>query len=95
LTVLAGLGKQHLKQDRVEKAREVLANAESILREASATIDLAKLLLTRAELECRMGDTAAAAATLGEAEAIAEKVGANAQSELGRKIAKLREGIPA
>jgi tetratricopeptide (TPR) repeat protein len=90
---LAGLGKQHLDQDRLEMARDALTSGEAALREVSAPAELAKLLITRAELECRIGDTATAAATLSEVEGLAEEVGTTAHSKLGRKIAQLREGV--
>jgi tetratricopeptide (TPR) repeat protein len=90
---LDGLGKQHLDQDRLEMARDALTSGEAALREVSAPAELANLLITRAELECRIGDAATAATTLSEAEVLAKAVGASADSGLGCKIAKLREGI--
>jgi hypothetical protein len=51
------------------------------------------LLCVRAELEHRVGEIAAAHATMDEAEAIAGRVGAGEGSELGRKIAKLHQAF--
>ncbi len=53
--------------------------------------ELVKLLAARAGLEHRTGDRAAASATLREAEALAAQIGAAGDSELGQKLAALRQ----
>ena len=88
---LAALGTLHLRQGRLEEAQEALDQGEAVVRRVGGSLELGMLLCARAELEQRIGDIGAARATLGEAEAIAVRVGAGQGSELGRKLAKLRQ----
>jgi serine/threonine protein kinase/predicted ATPase/Tfp pilus assembly protein PilF len=88
---LAALGTVHLRQGRLLEARAALNQGEAVVRSAGGTFELGLLLCARAELEHRSGDIAAARATLSEAEAIAVAVGAGQGSEIGRKLAQLRQ----
>jgi predicted ATPase/Flp pilus assembly protein TadD len=90
---LAALGSLHLRQGRLEDARETLRQGEAVLRAAGAQFELGLLLCTRAELEHRSGAPAAARAAIGEVESIAAGIGASPDSELGRKLAGLRDAI--
>jgi tetratricopeptide (TPR) repeat protein len=90
---LSALGSLHLRQGRLEEARESLRQGEAAIRAAGGQLELGMLLCTRAELEHRIGAVGAARATLGEADAIATRIGAGQGSELGRKLASLRERI--
>jgi hypothetical protein len=56
-------------------------------------IELGKLLCTRAELENQIGDTSVAVNTLAEAEAIAAQADALPDSELGRRLASVRQAL--
>ena len=89
------MGILHLEQGRRDEARAALAGGEAILRELGEAAELGKLLCTRGELECRCGDMPASTAALREAETLAEKVGAGPESDLGRRLATLRQVITA
>jgi len=54
---------------------------------------LAKLLCTRGRAEVTAGDLDAAGTALAEAETVATATGAGLDSELGRELVKLREGL--
>jgi predicted ATPase/Tfp pilus assembly protein PilF len=90
---LAVLGTVHLRQGRLEEAREAINLGEEVLRRVGGSLELGMLLCARVELEQRSGTLKAARATLGEADAIAAQVGAGNGSELGRKLAKLRQTL--
>ena len=92
---LVALGSLHLRQDRMEEAREALRQGEEVIRAAGGQIELGMLLCTRAELEHRSGATGAARDAVGEVEAIAGRIGAGPDSELGRKLAGVRRSIGA
>jgi predicted ATPase len=90
---LAALGTLHLRQGRLGEAREALNQGEAVIRRVGGSLELGILLCARAELEHRIGNIGAARATLGEAEGIAAHAGAGQGSELGRKLAKLRQAL--
>ncbi len=92
---LAALGSLELRQGRLEDARKSLRQGEAAIRAAGGQLELGSLLCARAELEHRSGESGAARATLGEIEAIAAQIGGGPGSELGRKLAGLRERIGA
>ena len=84
------LGKLSLQGGVINEARQELAAGEAIIREVGDPIELGKLLCARGELESGTGEEAAARTTLGEVEALANRLEAGPDSELGRKLAKLR-----
>jgi serine/threonine protein kinase/tetratricopeptide (TPR) repeat protein len=84
------LGKLLLQAGVINEARQELTTGEAIIREVGDPIELGKLLCARGELEAGIGEEAAARATLGEVEAIAGRLQSGPDSELGRRVAKLR-----
>ena len=90
---LAALGTVHLRQGRLLEARAALNQGEAVVRSAGGAFELGLLLCARAELEHKSGDIAAARATLSEVETIAAAVGAGQGSEIGRKLAQLRQEL--
>ena len=90
--VLGQLGSLHLEENQIVEARSRLTEGEAILRsEAAHPYELATLLCSRAELEHRSGSESAALATLTEADALAVQVSQGPETELGRKLAHLRQ----
>ena len=65
----------------------------TLLRAVDDPVELGKLLCGRAELERATGAIDAARTTLHEAEALAVRVEAGSESELGRKLVKLRHAL--
>jgi predicted ATPase/Tfp pilus assembly protein PilF len=90
---LVALGSLHLRQDRLDDAREALRQGEEVIRAAGGQIELGMLLCTRAELEHRSGAAGAARDAIAEGEAIAGRIGAGRDSELGRKLAAVRQSL--
>ena len=90
--VLGQLGNLSLAENRIAEARSRLSEGEGILRsEAAHPYELATLLCSRAELEHRSGRESVAWTTLAEAETLAAKVSQGPETELGRKLAQLRQ----
>jgi tetratricopeptide (TPR) repeat protein len=92
-TTLAELARCLFKQRLIDEAWETLATAEAMLRELDASQGLSHALCTRAELEHERGHAPAAHASLREAEGIAARIGSGPESELGRRIARLRHEL--
>jgi len=93
--VLGSLGNLLHRQRQIEEAWDALTTGEEILRHVGDRFALAMLLCARVELEQGGGNDAAARATLAEAETLATQVGAGAGSELGLRLAKLRQALAA
>jgi tetratricopeptide (TPR) repeat protein len=85
----------HLAQGRTDAARSALAAGEAILREMADPLELARLLCARALVESTAGEFGTAGATLGEVEVLAERCGIRPDSELHRRIARVREAVQA
>ncbi len=88
--ILGYLGALHARAGRPMEARQCLDAGEALLRGASDMVSLAVLLCGRAEAWHLAGDTTAARAALTEASAIAERVGAGPDSEIGQALEPLR-----
>jgi len=92
--VLGQLGTLSLAEGKLEEAREFLSKGEAILRAAAAyPIELATLLCTRAELEIRTGDVAAAEKAVAEVEAVFAEARVSPESEFGRRLANARQAL--
>jgi tetratricopeptide (TPR) repeat protein len=87
---LGYLGLSHARQSQFDDARNCLSTGEEYLRASSDPISLAILISARAETECLAGAPDTAREALAEAEEIARKTGAGADSELGLAIARAR-----
>lgn len=74
------------------KALELIGVAEPVVRRGSA-VELGKLFCVRARIEARVGETAAAHASLAEATAIASRLGVGSRSELGRALVLARSDV--
>lgn len=90
---LADMASPLQHQGSVEAARETIAAVEPLLRQVDAPQELGQLLCVRTEIENGTGDTAAALATLSEAEELAVRIGSGSDSELGRRVLKLRQRL--
>ena len=91
--ILGNLGDALLHQDLMDEARAALTGAETIMRRIDFPTELGNILCTRAALEQRSGNMAAAGAALDEAQAILVKIGAGPESELGRNLASQRQAL--
>jgi predicted ATPase/class 3 adenylate cyclase/Tfp pilus assembly protein PilF len=92
-SVLGSLGDLLARQGQVGEAKEALREGEALLREVGNPLELAKVLCIRGRVEVTAGDLDAARAALAEAETVAAALDAGPDSELGRKIATLREAL--
>jgi predicted ATPase len=90
---LGNLGRLYAEQGLWSQARAHLDEGERLLRGATAPAQLGKLLVARAEVEHRAGDTARAQALLAEAEQIAAELGTRPTAELGRDLARARREL--
>jgi predicted ATPase/class 3 adenylate cyclase len=91
--LLAGMGKLHWRQDRLDEAEQALARGEAFLRNHVDQIELLKLLCTRGQVELARGRRDVALAALAEAEVGAAAMGASPTSILAREIEALRRAI--
>ncbi len=87
---LCSLGALHAEQDRLVEARRYFALGTGILRDVRDHVELGKALCAIGTLEMRLGDVEAARAALAEAESVAEKLGADRESDLAQRIQELR-----
>ena len=87
------VGQLLLEEGRIGDSLEALDAGERVLREVDDPLAVAKLLCVKGRARLAGGDADAGRALLAEAEAIGERVGANAASELGRLIAGLRDAL--
>jgi predicted ATPase/class 3 adenylate cyclase/Flp pilus assembly protein TadD len=91
---LGQLGLAHARQGRHEEARRFLDEAEAVLRARPDRMAVGIFQCWRAEAERRAGDESAAAKALAEAELIAIELEADADSQLRRALARVRD-LPA
>ncbi len=89
--VLGSLGGLLLQAGHAEEALLKLRAGEQLLREVGDRLELGKLLCVRGQAEFALGDREAARASLAEADAAVQALGAGPESELGRDAARLRE----
>ena len=89
--LLGYLGLLHARQENFGEARRCLDSSEALLRAVSDPDSLGIMLCSRAELELLSGGSAAAAASLAEAGAIAAAIEAGLDSELGVALARVRK----
>ncbi len=92
---LGSRGRLHRNEGELDLARACVTDGERLLRAVSALGDLAVLLCERARLDRLEGRTEAASLALAEAEAIADRVGAGPDSELGRELTASRAELLA
>ena len=90
---LSGLGDLFFRQGRIAEAAQTLSEGERLLRELGDRPMLAKLLCTRGLVDAAASDHGGARAALAEAEAEAAEMGVGSNSELSRKIARLRDAL--
>jgi tetratricopeptide (TPR) repeat protein len=90
---LRSLGDLFIQQGRIDEARAALAAGEAVLRQVGDKFYLGYVLCSRAEVERLTGDFFAARVSLRGAESLAAETLAGPDSELGRKIAKLRQAL--
>ena len=90
---LGTLGELLLGNGRIEVGLQTLASGIRLLREVGDRLYVAKLLCSQGSAELGRGDRAAATAALAEAEAISADLGAATASDLGRRIAALRDSL--
>lgn len=93
--VLTQLADLLARQGRHEEARALLAQGEAHLRAVGETLDLVGLLCLRGRLELAAGEAARAQATLAETDSVARELDFDADSQLWKEIAALREAIGA
>jgi predicted ATPase/class 3 adenylate cyclase/Tfp pilus assembly protein PilF len=91
--VLAGLGDLAFRQGRIAEALDALGQGEALLRELEDRPMLARLLCTRGLVDLAASDAQAARAALAEGEDAAAAMGSGADSDLGRRIDKLRRAL--
>ncbi len=85
------MGRTSLAENRNAEARELLSKGEALLRASEFPVDLAKLLCSLAEVECRIGNSIRAREIAGEVESIAAR--AEADSELTEALARMRKSL--
>lgn len=93
--VLANLGRLHTERGLLAEGTMALEEAEEVLEGAHDALFLGIVHAHRAHLALARGDGEAARVAVVAAQAIAEKVGARPQSELGRAVAKAAAAIEA
>jgi len=91
--VLGYLGVILASQGHDGEARETFCAGEALIREVGDRFELAKLLCAWGRVELVAGDLGVARSSLAEAETLAAVLGAGPDSQLGRKLAELREAL--
>jgi tetratricopeptide (TPR) repeat protein len=92
-SILGNLAELLIQQRRESEARQALGKAEALLQQVGNAFELAKIVCIKGRVEALAGATDLALAALAEAEAVAATISAGPDSELGRKIAQLREAL--
>ena len=87
---LTYLGTLNARQGRFDEAWNCLSAGERLLTEVSDQLSLGVLLCSSAEAKHLAGDSNAATKQLRRATALAEEVGAGAESELGLALARVQ-----
>jgi predicted ATPase/class 3 adenylate cyclase len=90
---LGALGLVHARETRFAEARHCFDRGEALLAEAGDTASLGVLLCSRAEAEHGAGRPQEAGKALASAEALAAKVAANPESELGLALARAKAAL--
>jgi predicted ATPase/class 3 adenylate cyclase/Tfp pilus assembly protein PilF len=88
--VLGILAELFAAEGHLEKAQDAIDRGEALLRGVGNQIEIAKVMCARGFVNLAMGSPPAARMALGEAETISLAIGADTDSDLGRKIAALR-----
>ena len=91
--VLGNVGDVMIDRRRPDAALDLVAQGERIFREIDDPLSLGQILTTKGRALAALGDAAAAIAVLAEAEAIATRLGAKADSELRRRVSSLRDAL--
>lgn len=91
--LLGGLGELLFRQGRYAEAAEKLSEGEGLLRELGDGPMLARLLCTRGLVNIALSDLGPASAALAEAETVAAAMSIGPNSDLGRKIERLRQAL--
>ena len=91
--VLGTLGELLAERGHFDAARDALVAGDALLREIGAEPARATLLCQRAILEAAAGNPGAARAALDAADAAVEATGLGAGSEVGRKVAAVRDQL--
>ncbi len=92
-SALVRLASLHLKRCEVAPVRDLLDAAEPLVRESRDSLELGRLLCARGQLALAAHDRKAANRHLGDAQGVAQRVGADDQSPLGRDLAELRQAL--
>lgn len=92
---LRSLGDLYASQGRLDEARAILREAEGVLLEVGDKLYLGFVLCGQADVERRDGQVDAARGLCNRAEALAAEARIGPASELGRRIAALREALAA
>jgi predicted ATPase/class 3 adenylate cyclase/Tfp pilus assembly protein PilF len=90
---LRSLGELSLREGRLDEAQAEFAAAEAVLRDVGDKFYLAFVLCGRAEVALLEGRMADADALCRQSEALAEATSSGADSDLGRRIAALRDRL--
>jgi predicted ATPase/class 3 adenylate cyclase/uncharacterized protein HemY len=90
---LRSLGELSLREGRLDEARAEFAAAEAVLRDVGDKFYLSFVLCGRAEVALLEGRMADAEALCRQSEALAEATSSGADSDLGRRIAALRDRL--
>ena len=90
---LGSYGQLLWRLGRTGEARETMLEGEAILRSLGRAHDLAKLLCIRGQLDAALADHDSARIALAEAESVLTSMNAGPESDLGRRIAKLRNAL--
>jgi len=90
---LGGLGELLFRQGRIAEAADRLAQGEKLLRKLADKPMLARLLCARGLVDIGAGRRDAARVALADAQAIVTAMDVGPDSELGRKLAKLRRAV--
>ena len=91
--LLGGLGELLFRQGRHAEAAEKLSEGEALLRELGDGPMLARLLCTRGLVNVASSDLGAARNALAEAETVAAAMSIVPNSDLRRKIERLRQAL--
>ena len=91
--ILGRLARLFYDQGRTEEAGDTLEKSEAILRQVDDRLELARLLCLRGEMELKRENVARAHAVLREVQAFVIQSGLGPDSEVGRKLAKVRQAL--
>jgi predicted ATPase/class 3 adenylate cyclase/uncharacterized protein HemY len=92
-SVLGILGDVFAELGRISEAQKALASGETLLRGIGNRLELAKLLCVKGTLQAIEGAEEGARAALAEAKGVAQALGTDPDSDLGRKIVALENSL--